>query len=62
MVVRRHLGFNDWRNAFWKIVRNPAVEVTVAIAVVLLAAWVVVSTEVDSKKSLFPVPAAQGHL
>ena len=61
MVFRRHLGFNDWRNAFWKIVRNPAVEVTAAIAVVLLAAWVVVSTEVDSKKSLFPVPAAQGH-
>ena len=61
MVVRRHLGFNDWRNAFWKIVRNPAVEVTAAIAVVLLAAWVLVSTEVDSKKSLFPVPAAQGH-
>ena len=62
MVVRRHLGFNDWRNAFWKIVRNPAIEVMAAIAVVLLAAWVVVSTEVDSKKSLFPVPAAQGHL
>ena len=62
MVVRRHLGFNDWREAFWKIVRNPAIEVMAAIAVVLLAAWILVSTEVDSKKSLFPVPAAQGHL
>jgi len=61
MVVRRHLGFNDWRNAFWKIVRNPAIEVVAAIAVVLLAAWIIVSTEVDSKKSLFPVPAEQGH-
>ena len=58
MVARRHLDFNDWRNAFWKIVRNPAVEVMAAIAVVLLATWVVVSTEVDSNKSLFPVPAA----
>ena len=58
MAVRRHLDFNDWRNAFWKIVRNPAIEVMAAIAVVLLATWVVVSTEVDSKKSLFPVPAA----
>jgi hypothetical protein len=62
MVVRRHLGFNDWRNALWKIVSNPAIEVMAIIAVVLLAAWVVVSTEVDSKKSLLPVPSAQGHL
>jgi hypothetical protein len=62
MVVRRHFGFNDWRNAFWKIVSNPAIEVVAAIAVVVLAAWVVVSTEVDAKKSLFPVPAAHGHL
>ena len=61
MVVRRHLGFNDWREAFWKIVSNPAIEVMAAIAVVLLAAWILVSTEVDSNKSLFPVPAAQGH-
>jgi hypothetical protein len=62
MVVRRHFGFNDWRNAFWKIVSNPAIEVVAAIAVVVLAAWVVVSTEVDAQKSLFPVPAAHGHL
>jgi hypothetical protein len=27
MVIRRHLGFNDWRNALWKIVSNPAIEV-----------------------------------
>jgi hypothetical protein len=53
--MERHLG-NDWRNEIWKIVRNPAIEVVAAIAVVLLATWIVVSIEVDEKKSLFPVP------
>jgi hypothetical protein len=47
MELGRHL---------WKIVRNPAIEVLAAIAVVLLAAWIVVSIEVDEKKTLFPVP------
>lgn len=43
----------------WKFVMNPAVEVVAAIAIVLFAVWIVVSTDADSKKSLFPVPAAQ---
>ena len=55
MQLGRHFG-NDWRNALWKIVRNPAVEVMAAIVVVLLATWVVVSVETEEKKSLFPVP------
>jgi len=53
--MERHLG-NDWRSALWKIVRNPAIEVVAVVAVVLLATWIVVSIEVDEKKSLFPVP------
>ena len=52
----RHLG-NDWRNAIWKLVSNPAFEVVAAIVVVMLATWVVVTTEVEEKKSSpFPVP------
>ncbi len=60
----RHLG-NDWRNALWKIVRNPAFEVVAAILVVLFAAWIVISIEVDQKadhkKSPFPVPYSHGN-
>ncbi|MBC8023835.1 MAG: hypothetical protein H7Y14_11985 [Burkholderiales bacterium] len=54
MQLGRFLG-NDWRNAIWKIVSNPAIEVLAAIVVVLFATWIVVSTEADEKKSLFPV-------
>ena len=54
----RHFG-HDWRNAIWKIVRNPAFEVLAAIGVVLLAAWIVVSLESDRKHTLYPIPAAQ---
>lgn len=61
----RHLG-NDWRNAIWKIVSNPAFEVVAAILVVIFAAWIVVDAEVDQKKDhkkpLFPVPYSHnGH-
>ena len=55
MELPRQLG-NDWRNAIWKLVRNPALEVVAAIVVVLFATWIVISTEVDENKSLFPVP------
>ena len=58
MVIRKHFE-HDWRNALWKLVKNPALEVVAAIAVVLFAAWIVVSTEAESKKPLFPLPAAQ---
>jgi len=51
----KHPG-NDWRNAIWKLVSNPAFEVVAAIAVVVLATWIVVTTEVEEKKTLFPVP------
>ena len=35
----------DWQNAIWKIVTNPAIEVIAAIVLVLLAAWVVVGSD-----------------
>ena len=57
MELRRHLG-NDWRNALWKIVSNPALEVLAAIVVVLFAAWIVVSFESEQKHTLYPIPAA----
>ena len=65
MELRRHLG-NDWRNAIWKIVRNPAFEVLATILAVLFATWILVSTEVDQKndhkKTSFPVPFSHnGH-
>jgi hypothetical protein len=52
----RRLG-NDWQKAIWKIVTNPAVEVLAAIVAVLLAAWVVVATEIEHPRhNPFPVP------
>jgi hypothetical protein len=47
---------NDWQKIFWKIVRNPAIEVVAAIAVVLLSAWIVVQTEIGERQQVFPVP------
>ena len=52
---------NDWRNAFRKLVSNPAFEVVAAIVAVLFAAWVLVQTETERKHSLFPVPYAGVH-
>ncbi len=54
-MVPRSLG-NDWQKLLWKIVRNPAIEVVAAIAVVLLSAWVVVQTETAERQQVFPVP------
>ena len=47
---------SNLHKALWKIVRNPAIEVVAAILVVLLAAWVVISSEADQRHTLFPVP------
>ncbi len=54
-MVPRSLG-NDWQELFWKIVRNPAIEVVAAIAVVLFSAWVVIETETAERQQVFPVP------
>jgi hypothetical protein len=47
---------NDWQKTFWKIVRNPAIEVVAAIAVVLVSTWIVVQTESAEHPQVFPVP------
>jgi hypothetical protein len=54
-MVGRHLG-NDWRNAIWKLIRNPAFEVVAAILVVVIATWIVVTAETEQNRTLFPVP------
>ena len=46
----------DWQKSLWKIVSNPAFEVVAAIAVVLLMAWVVISSEAENRHTVFPVP------
>ena len=52
---------STWQKALWKFVTNPTVEVLAAIAVVLVAAWVVVQADVDLRHqhSPFPVPFGQ---
>ena len=47
-----------WQKALWKFVTNPMVEVVAAIAVVLLAAWMVIDSEAELRhqRSAFPVP------
>jgi hypothetical protein len=48
---------HDWQKTIWKVVRNPAVEVLAAIAAVLLAAWVVIQTDLEHPRhNPFPVP------
>ena len=52
----RRLG-HDWQRAIWKIVSNPAVEVLAAIVAVLLAAWLVIQTDVERPRhNPFPLP------
>jgi len=46
---------NRWHKALWKILRHPAVEVLAAILVMLIAAWVVIATEAESRAPLFPL-------
>ena len=46
---------NDWYKVLWRLVTTPAVEVIVAIVVVLLSAWIVVQTEAEHRGTLFPL-------
>jgi hypothetical protein len=46
----------NWQESFWKILRNPTVEVVAAIVVVLLSTWMLVNSEVDARgQTNFPV-------
>ena len=49
---------SDWQKTrLWKIVSNPAIEVVAAIVAVLIATWLVITTEADNRHTVFPVPA-----
>lgn len=43
-----------WRKILWKIVTNPALEVVVTIAVVLVAAWLLIQTEAVQSSGNLP--------
>jgi len=50
------LNRTNWQESFWKILRNPTVEVVAAIVVVLLSTWMLVNREVDARgQTNFPV-------
>jgi hypothetical protein len=46
---------NTWPKTLWKIVTHPTVEVAAAIVAVLLAAWVVIQTEVETRPHKAPI-------
>ena len=54
MQLRLH---NDWQNALWKILTNPAFEVVAAIVVVLIAAWFVIDTDVFHRSAPVAIPS-----
>ncbi|HET9576354.1 MAG TPA: hypothetical protein VFP44_00915 [Usitatibacter sp.] len=53
--MQLRLDASEWHKTVWKVVTNPAIEVIAAIVVVLLAAWVVVQTEVEQRVPALPV-------
>ena len=42
----------NWPKTLWKIVTNPVVEVAAAIVAVLFATWIVVQTDLDTRKAV----------
>lgn len=53
----RLIGYG-WQKTLWKIVSNPAIEVVAAIVLVLIAAWIVVQTDVEQRSSHVPILSA----
>ena len=47
------LRSGNWQK-IWKIFTNPAVNLIIVIAVVLVSAWMVIETESAHRKSAFP--------
>ena len=58
--MQLRLNGHEWQKAIWKLLSNPAVEVVAAILVVLMAAWFVVQTEVESRH-VMRTPFVFGH-
>ena len=51
-----HTRFDgDWQGTIWKIVTNPAFEVVAAIVVMMVAAWIVIDTDMLAN-GVVPVP------
>lgn len=47
---------NNWQGTLWKLVTNPAIEVVAAIVAVLIAAWIVIDTDLlHNGTQQFPV-------
>lgn len=49
------------RRMLWKILTNPAVEVVAAIVAVLLATWMVVTSEADLRPRGTPIVVPFAH-
>jgi hypothetical protein len=54
------LRSGNWQK-IWKFFTNPAVNVVLVIAVVLVSAWIVIETESSHRKSAFPVAVPIGR-
>ena len=52
---------NEWQKSLWKFLSNPTLEVVAVIVVVLIAAWFVVTTEVELRPQHNQVPVQFGH-
>lgn len=50
----------DWQKTLWKIVTHPTFEVVAAILVVVLAAWIVVQTQMDLRHDRASLPLLFG--
>ena len=50
----------NWQK-IWKFFTNPTVDVILVIAVFLVAAWMVIETDSERRKSAFPVPVPVGR-
>ena len=49
------LTHGNWQKAIWNLLTNPAIEIAVTIALVMVAAWYLVQTDgVDPRAGLPP--------
>ena len=56
----RHFG-NEWHKALWRILTNPMFEVVAAILVMVVAAWVVVETQMEPRSDRQKLPILFGQ-
>ena len=56
----RHLG-SEWQKALWRLLTNPTFEVVAAIVVMIVAACVVVDTQMDLRHDRQRLPFVFGQ-